>query len=128
MTKSNLLLALFIFLFTIAGFFLGLIVARFLVPKEAGLAAGAIALGYGVAGMVVALTLGIIVPRFLSSKSLKIASIVFGLFNLAVIGWVATRISKEQATQSPVLTNKPTTQPAAPVVSPDTSTITPQAE
>jgi sorbitol-specific phosphotransferase system component IIC len=94
MPKPNLSIALFIFLFSIAGLFIGMLLAQYFIPNGVGLAGGAMVLSYGLAGLFIALITGIISQRFLNKNMLKRGSILFGIFNLLMILWIVYKINK----------------------------------
>ena len=93
MAKSTPSIVLFVILFSITGFFIGLILSRFLIPKGVGLAGGAMVFSYGILGLFIALIAGLISQRYLSKNHLKWGSILCGIFNLAIIGWVIFKMN-----------------------------------
>ncbi len=83
---------LFVLLCAVSGLFLGALFSRFLMPENAGLAGGAMVIGYAAAGLLITLILGVLIWRFLSDAQLKIANSVMGVFCIGFIAWITLRI------------------------------------
>lgn len=80
--------AIFIFLSIPTGFFITISLSRFLIPKDAGLSAGAMAVFYGLIGLIITLIGAIYLRNRLSNQQLQISSAVMGIFSLLMIGWI----------------------------------------
>ncbi len=101
MSKSKLSISLFVILFSIVGFFIGTLLSRFFIPKNVGLAGGAMVLGYGVLGLFIGLVGSLIIQRYMNSGQLRTMNILGGLFSLAMIGWITYKM-KSQPKQEPI--------------------------
>ncbi len=76
------------FLGLCAGTFIG---ATFFVPEGSGLAGPAIALGYGVVGLVIALIGSLILARKLPREKLRVALLIAGVLTLLVVALLTFR-------------------------------------
>lgn len=92
MSMSKALLGIgFVLVLGFLGLFAGTMVGSFFVPPGSGLAGPAIALGYGVMGMALALVSGILVTRRLNVTQLRAALIWTAVVAMLVGAWLAYR-------------------------------------
>lgn len=70
---------------------------RFLLPDNAGLAGGAMVLGYGLLGVLLALVAGIVAIRLLDAARLKPVAIVAGGLAACLLVMAGLRINQQQA-------------------------------
>ncbi len=102
---------LFVILTLLSGFFLGAFIGGIAVPKDSGLAGGAIVLGYGVMGGVIALILAIIFVKKIKPTLLKKIIIVLLILNLFPLGWMIYKFKTNRSDEEPIL-NRKTLPPA----------------
>ena len=81
-----------------AGTFIG---ATFFVPPGSGLAGPAIALGYGVVGLVIALVGGVILARKLAPAQLRMALLIAGVLALLVFALLTYRFMTNRSDRTP---------------------------
>ena len=113
MKKSVGSVILFVFLAAVAVAFLGMLSSRFFIPKDAGLAGGAMVLGYGVLGLLIGLVGALVGVRFLSPGQLHRFNLVLGAAVLLVAAWLTYRfLSLPSPPESPT----PEIRPTAPAV------------
>ena len=94
MPMSKVLLGIgFILVLGFLGLFVGTFVGSFFVPSGSGLAGPAIALGYGVMGLALAVVSGFFVTRKLNVAQLRSALIWSGSVAMVVGAWLAYRAS-----------------------------------
>lgn len=93
MPKSKLSIALFAFVTAVVCGFASMFLSRFFIPKDAGLTAGAMVVGYGVLGLFAGLIIALIGQRWLDGRQLRTLNIVFGAVSLALFGWLAYMVN-----------------------------------
>lgn len=94
------------FFFVLFVSFLGLVVGTFIggvffVPPGSGLAGPAIALGYGLVGLVVALVGGVVLARRLAPASLRKALLIAGMLVLLAVAFLTYRFVTNRSGSSP---------------------------
>ncbi len=102
MKKSKLLVGLFIFLTALSGWFLGMLLSRFFIPKSAGLVGAAMVFWYGLLGLFIGLLGAIIARKYINAKQLKWINGGLGLFVLFFVVWIGIRINAQRSPGDPI--------------------------
>lgn len=68
--------------------------AQFLVPRNAGLAGGAMVLWYGLLGLLAAVIVTLLLVRFLASSRLRSSALLMAVVSLCLLVWLVPKIAR----------------------------------
>ena len=97
---------LFVVLFCFLGLFAGTALGTLFVPEGSGLAGPAIALGYGVVGLIIALVFGVGLARKLAYQQLRRALWLVSVFWFLSCGWLVYRYFAVKAEREKVVADR----------------------